>query len=247
VTPELLWLAVFAFLCAGVIKGTVGIGLPTVTISIKAQATDPRIPIALLLIPALITNTWQVARGGQVVRSFRILWPLAGTMFVFLFVSARYAAVAATDTLVIGIGAVVVLWTLTSLIRSPPAIPDHLDRPMQFIAGAVGGVIGGLTAIWSPPMVMYLLARRVDKDDFLRFTGFIIIAGTIPLTAGYLSTGLLTRELAIYSVLMIIPTLGGYALGERLRGRLDREQFQKVVLVVFCVMGLNLIRKALVQ
>ncbi len=245
-TQELLWLALLAFLCAGVIKGIVGIGLPTVTISIMSQATDPRIPIALLLIPALITNTWQIIRGGQIARSFRMLWPFAATMFVFIFISARYAAVAATDTLIIGIGLVVVLWTLTSLIKAPPKVPDHLDRPVQIASGIVAGIIGGLTAIWSPPMVMYLLSRRVEKDDFLRFTGFIIIAGTIPLTAGYLSTGLLTRELAVYSVFMIVPTLAGYALGERLRGRLDREQFQKVVLVVFCVMGLNLIRKALV-
>ena len=94
-------------------------------------------------------------------------------------------------------------------------------------------------------MVMYLLARPTDKDDFVRFTGFIILAGTAPLLAGYLTTGLLTRELAIVSVLMLLPTLGGFTLGERLRGRLSGPQFQKALLMLFCLSGLNLIRKSL--
>jgi len=106
--------------------------------------------------------------------------------------------------------------------------------------------MGGLTAIWSPPMVIYLLSIRCDKDDFVRFTGFMILCGTVPLTIGYVLNGLLDRQLALASALMIVPTLIGFSIGEYLRRFLGGKQFQKAVLLVFFLMGVNLIRRSFI-
>lgn len=244
-TTEILLIAVCAFLFAGIIKGTIGVGLPTITISILAQVVDPRVAIAFLLLPALVTNSWQIYRGGRVLYCIKNLWPFGLTLVVTILISSFFAPAVPVDWLVAGIGVMVVLWTVSSLVKTPPAIPDALDRPMQFIAGFIAGAIGGLTAIWSPPMVMYLHSRRLTKNDFVAFTGFLILCGTIPLAIGYLANGLLTRELAIGSALMILPTLAGFTIGERMRARLNGRQFQNFVLIVFCIMGLNLIRRAL--
>ena len=43
---------------------------------------------------------------------------------------------------------------------------------------------------------------------------------------------------------MVVPTLIGFALGERLRRHLDASRFRLAVLVMFLVMGLNLLREA---
>ena len=244
-TDLLLW-AAFVFLFAGIVKGVLGIGLPTISISMLAQFVDPRVAIALLLLPALVTNSWQIYRGGQIVRSARLLYPFVVTMAVVMFVASLFAARASTKLLVAGIGIMVVLWTLTSLIRTPPKVPERLHKALQVFCGFMAGLFGGLTAIWSPPMVMYLLSIRCDKEDFVRFTGFIIICGTVPLTLGYIVNGLLDKSLALASGLMIIPTFLGFSIGEFIRKFIGGQQFQKIVLIVFCLMGLNLIRRAFV-
>jgi len=246
VSVELLLLAILVFLLAGTVKGALGIGLPTISISILAQFVDPRIAIALMLVPALFSNSWQVYRGGSIVRSVRILWPYVVSMSVVMFVASLFAARASTRALIAGIGIMVVLWTVTSFIRTPPKIPQHLDKPAQFFLGIVSGIMGGLTAIWSPPMVVYLLSVRCEKDDFVRFTGFMILCGTVPLTIGYVLNGLLDRQLALASCLMIIPTLLGFSIGERIRKVMSIEQFQKAVLLLFFLMGVNLIRRSFV-
>jgi len=243
VSVEIIMLAAAVFLLAGIVKGVLGIGLPTISISMLAQFVDPRVAIAFLLLPALITNTWQIYRGGQIKRSAKLLWPFVTVMALVMFVSSLFAARASAKVLILGIGIMVVLWTLTSFIRTPPKIPQHLERPVQFGLGALAGVMGGLTAIWSPPMVIYLLSIRCDKEDFVRFTGFMILCGTVPLTIGYIVNGLLDKSLAIASGLMIIPTLLGFSVGEYLRRFLGGKQFQMAVLLLFFLMGLNLIRR----
>lgn len=242
---EVMLFAVIVYLFAGVIKGTIGIGLPTITISVLAQFVDPRIAIALLFLPALITNSWQIYRGKRFINSLQTLWPFGLVMLITIYFSSLFAPVVPVQWLVAGIGIMVVLWTVTSLIKAPPRLVDRYDIPVQIAAGLAGGAIGGLTAIWSPAMVMYLHAKQFEKDDFVAHTGFLILCGTVPLVLGYLTNGLLTRELFIASAFMIVPTLAGFSIGEKLRAKLNGRQFQRAVLVVFFLMGLNLVRRGL--
>ncbi len=244
-TLELFFIAFAVYVFAGVIKGTIGIGLPTITISILAQLVDPRIAISFLLLPALVTNSWQIYRGGMLMKSLRTLWPFGLTMLVVLYFASLFAPIVPVRWLVFGIGIMVVLWTVTTMLKTPPRLPDRYDRPVQVLAGVVGGATGGLTAIWSPSMVVYLHSRNFNKNEFVAFTGFLIMCGTVPLALGYISNGILTRELLIGSALMIVPTLLGFSIGERLRSRLSGPQFHRAVLIIFCLTGLNMIRRGI--
>jgi len=241
---EFLLLAGLAFLIAGTVKGALGLGLPTVSISLLSQSIDPRMAIALVLLPAIVSNAWQVYRGGKVMRSVKRLWPYVLSMSLVMFVISFYAASASAATITLCTGLVVVLWTVTSLIKKPPAIPARLDRVAQCVFGAASGVIGGLTALWAPPIVIYLLSSGVSKDDFVRYSGFMLLIGAMPLTLGYILNGIWTPQLAASSALMVLPTLLGFSIGERLRSAASGPQFQTAVLLVFFVMGLNLVRKA---
>lgn len=241
---QLAWVAA-VFLIAGIVKGTIGMGLPTTSISLLAQGLDPRTAVALLLVPAIVTNVWQVVRAGRWLDSVRGLWPFAAAMIITLWPATQALPSIAVDHLVLGVGLMVVLFAATSLLRAPPRIPPRYDRPAQFAAGAIAGTLGGFTSIWSPPMVVYLLGRGVGRDEFIRFAGFIILVGTLPLTVGYWNAGLFTGPLALSSTLMIVPVLAGFAIGERLRHRMPTEQFRRWVLIFFFVMGLNLVRRAL--
>lgn len=239
----LLVAATFVF--AGSIKGLVGIGLPTALISVLAQVLDPRTAIALLLLPSLILNVWQIWRSGGFIQNLRKVWLFAIVMFVAIWYFSRFAAELDVEILVIGIGVMILLFVISSLLRPPPPISRRWDKPIQVGAALIAGVIGGLTAIWSPPMVMYLLSRGATKDEFLGTLGVLILCGSIPLFIGYWQAGLLTVPLFGLSALMTIPAVIGYGLGEWARRWLDPEQFKRFVLLAFFLMGLNLIRRGL--
>ena len=132
-----------------------------------------------------------------------------------------------------------------NLLVALPRLPPHLDRPAQIIAGAVAGVLGGLSGIWAAPLVFYLTARQVDKDEFIRATGLLILLGSVPLAIGYLQQGFLTQSYALIGALLILPTLLGFTLGERLRKNWSTETFRKVFLYLFLILGLNLLRRGM--
>lgn len=244
--PGLLVLIALIFVLAGTIKGTVGIGLPTASVGMMSQVIDPRIAISLVVFPSLLSNVWQIWRSGQLGETlwrFRVY--LISIVIVIAVVSRQTGAIP-TATLMTVLGCVIVLFSASSLAWAPPRLPPGWDRTGQLVSGVASGLLGGLTAIWAPPMVTYLMAARVERDAFVRASGVMIFVGTVPLIAGFWTSGLITGPGAMVSIALTVPALIGFAIGERLRRLLDVEQFRRVVLVVFLLMGLNLIRRGLV-
>ncbi|MEM8790510.1 MAG: sulfite exporter TauE/SafE family protein [Pseudomonadota bacterium] len=236
----MIWLA------AGTIKGTVGIGMPTAAVGMMSQVIDPRAAIAMVVVPSMLTNAWQVWRSGDIMGAVgRYRWFLLFLVGMILIVSLGFTARVPTDTLIFVLGCIVVIFSVMSLGWAPPVIPERHDRTGQIIAGGIAGGLGGLTAIWAPPMIVYLTGRRVERDEFVRASGLIIFSGTMPLLFTFSQNGMMDRDDFMLGVAMTIPAMIGFQIGEKIRGYLDTERFRTVVLVLFLLLGLNLIRRAL--
>ncbi len=61
----LIPLIALTFLLAGFVKGVVGLGLPTVSVGLLGLAMPPMQAAALLIVPSMVTNLWQLACGPR--------------------------------------------------------------------------------------------------------------------------------------------------------------------------------------
>lgn len=61
----LIPLIALSFLLAGFVKGVVGLGLPTVSVGLLGLAMPPMQAAALLIVPSMVTNLWQLACGPR--------------------------------------------------------------------------------------------------------------------------------------------------------------------------------------
>lgn len=242
---SLLILATCAFLFAGLVKGTVGIGFPTAAIGFLTLVLDPRYAISIVIIPMFFTNAIQMLKSGNLSASWRRYWPLVIVQTVVLLLTL-FLTSAASDQILFGVLAFVILsFVITNTLNWVPRVPDRVDLPAQWGVGTVAGLLGGLISVWAPPIIIYLSARGLDKDAFIRAVGFIITLGCIPLLFGHFATGALTLPLFWQSCVMLIPTYIGFALGERVRDRLSEKAFHTALMLVFFCMGLNLLRRAI--
>ena len=57
--PEIVAMVVGTFLLAGFIKGVIGMGLPVVALAFLGSTLGVREALTIMLIPGLVTNTWQ--------------------------------------------------------------------------------------------------------------------------------------------------------------------------------------------
>lgn len=64
------------FAIAGMIKGTIGLGLPAVSMGLLSLVISPFQAATLLIIPSMVTNFWQLFAEGHVWRLVRRFYPL---------------------------------------------------------------------------------------------------------------------------------------------------------------------------
>ena len=245
-TLEFSWILVAfvaIFLAAGTIKGALGVGLPTTAVSLMSIIVEPRLAVVLVVFPIFFANAWQIYRQGEFVRIFRTYWVYAVVVVISLWLSTQYAPRVSPNAVSLVMGLAVLAFAAVSFITHIPAIPQRLERPTQAIVGLLSGAMGGIAAVWAPPVVIYMLAKNFDREEFVRVSGFLLGVGGFPLLAGYLTNGLMPQPLI--SAFMIFPTLAGFALGEQLRKRLSGTRFRQAVLIFFFAMGINMVRKGL--
>src|SRR5580693_6433993 len=75
-THTLLIFIAAVFLLAGFIKGVIGLGLPTVSMALLAVTMQPAHALAIVIVPAVVTNIWQTFVGAYLRDIVRRLWPL---------------------------------------------------------------------------------------------------------------------------------------------------------------------------
>ena len=100
--------------------------------------------------------------------------------------------------------------------------------------------------MWGPPTVLYLTALGTEKSEQMRAQGVIYGLGSVALAAAHMSSGVLRPETLPFSAALILPALLGQWIGGKLLDRIDQAVFRRVTLLVLLVVGLNLIRRALV-
>jgi len=230
---------VVIFLFAAIIKGFLGIGLPAAAMAFLTLIMPPTEAIPLLWLSILGTNSLQFARAPDKWAIAREYWLFAAAIMVSIFIASMFIADYPTALLTVAIGVAMVVFSLNQLLGIKLTIGPGHGWHLGF--GILAGVLGGISSIWSPIVAMYLVARDVSKEKFIGTTGFLFLAGVLPLGAGQLVAGIMTFPIFIKSAIALCVVLVGFRIGELLRHRVSQGLFRKVVLIAFLLMGCRLI------
>ena len=232
----IVWSALVLVL-AGVIKGIIGFGLPVVSIPLLALAMPVPQAVTLMPIPILLSNVWQAFHGSHFTRALKRFWPLLLSMSIGTVIGARVLYALS--------GLVVVLFSLTSYLQPQLRIHARDERWLGPVAGLIGGVMGGLSTIYGPPLIMFLVALHLHKDEFVGTIATFYLIGIIPLIAALGAFDIMGQSELILSTLATIPLLVGMAVGQLLRARIAQERFRHALLAMLSLLGCGLVLRSL--
>ncbi|WP_142849012.1 sulfite exporter TauE/SafE family protein [Telmatospirillum sp. J64-1] len=233
------------FLLAGFVKGVIGLGLPTVAVGLLGLVMIPAQAAALLVVPSLVTNLWQLIAGPGLVRLMRRLWPMmAGICFgTWAGTGMLGGANAAHATTALGLA--LVAYAVLGLASFRLNVPARTEGWLSPLVGAVTGWITAATGVFVIPAVPYLQALDLEKDELIQALGLSFTVSTIALALGLMYGGLLSQDMAGVSLLALLPAMAGMFLGQWLRGRVSPQAFRRWFFLGLLALGIHLAVKAL--
>ncbi|MGC6517508.1 MAG: sulfite exporter TauE/SafE family protein [Candidatus Puniceispirillaceae bacterium] len=238
-----LSLSLFVFGCyliAGTVKGLLGLGLPTTALTILTFLLSPFQALAINLIPMFIANLWQFSRADNIAGLMRRYGYFALSLSVTILAGSFLTSRLSPDVLRLVVAAAVVIFAIYNLSNRPLHLSPDKDIFWQILFGALAGIMGALTSMWAVPLVMYLLSRNLGAQQFVDAAGFLLLVGCLPLSIGYIATGLVTKAVLLPAIMGTIGALAGFQIGETLRGRLNEALFRRLLLWFFLIMGLRM-------
>ncbi|MCY4303481.1 MAG: sulfite exporter TauE/SafE family protein [Aestuariivita sp.] len=242
-----LFLAASITVFAGIIKGAVGFAMPLIMISGLSVIADPKLAIAAIIFPTLLSNGFQTFRNGlkQALSAIIEFWRYLLITCVLIAITAQSIILIPKEVLYLLLGIPVVTISAIQFLGLELKISPTSRKWADWVAGSITGILGGLSATWGPPTVLYLLAIEIPKHRQIVAQGVIYGFGSIVFLLAHLQSGLLDAVTAPLSALLIIPAFLGMWLGIRLQDRMDYTLFRKVTFAVLFVAGMNLFRKGI--
>ncbi|MDT8854513.1 sulfite exporter TauE/SafE family protein [Paracoccaceae bacterium Fryx2] len=246
-SPAAFWAALAVTLFSGFVKGAVGFAMPMIMISAFSSFLPPEVALAGLILPTLVTNISQAFRQGAAAAwaAVRTYWRMITGTVVFIMVSAQFVRDIPQDVFLLLLGLPITAFAALQLAGRQLALRlEHRTRA-EWALGVVGGLYGGLSGVWGPPVLVYLLSIGADKRESIRVQGVIFLIGATVLLLAHLQSGVMNAATLPFSAALVVPAMAGLLIGYAVQDRLDQARFRRWTQVLLVLTGLNLMRRAL--
>jgi len=243
-TTIIIWVGL-TFVAAGMIKGVVGMGLPTFAMAVLRLLMAPASAAAMLIVPSLVTNVWQLLAGpafGALLRRLATMMVavFAGTILGIGVLTGQSASLAGA-----ALGAVLALYGVVGLAAPRFTVPAKVEPWLSPLIGLVTGLVTGATGGFVIPAVPYLNSLGLAKEDLIQALGLSFTVSTVALACALGLSGQFQLTAASNSLLAVVPALAGMFIGQRVRSKLQPEMFRRWFFIGLVVVGVYMLARVL--
>ncbi|WAM28680.1 sulfite exporter TauE/SafE family protein [Myxococcus sp. NMCA1] len=242
-SSDSLLVTVAVFVLAGLVKGVVGLGLPTIAMALLALVMPPARAAVLLIVPSLVTNVWQLRPWSTLGPLLRRLAPMqvgvcAGTLVGAWLLGAPMGAWAT-----VSLGVALVAYAAWGLSGARLMVGPVAEARLGPWVGALTGFVTAATGVFVIPAVPYLQALGFEREELIQAMGISFTVSTLALAAGlYVNAAGVGTQLS-QSLLMLLPALVGMQMGQWLRQKLSPVLFRACFLVSLMLLGMHMVAR----
>lgn len=233
------------FFLAGLVKGVVGMGLPTVAMGLLGLVMPPVQAAALLIIPSLVTNIWQLAAGPRLVGLLKRFATMMLGICLGTVLGIGLLTGAATTPAAAALGGVLAAYGALGLVSARFTVSARLERRLSPLIGLATGALTGATGVFVIPAVPYLNSLGLDREELIQALGLSFTVSTVALAIGLMASGQFELSAAANSLLALLPALGGMLLGQGIRSRLHPDVFRRWFFWGMFLLGTYMVIRAL--
>ena len=225
------------YLIAALAKGFTGLGFSTTCLPMLVLIFGLKPTLPFLIIPSIASNLLVMSQAGEFKITLKQFWPLyiAQVPGVFLGLLLLIWLAPYISTAILGIALIIYCWF--ALSNPEFLLPKRLRNKLALPTGFLTGVVNGFTGSQVMPLLPYMLSLGLSPSHFVQAINCSFTLSSILMALGLLGLELITLEIALISIMGIIPVYIGTKIGSKTREHLNSAVFRKLVLISLILMG----------
>jgi uncharacterized membrane protein YfcA len=244
VSIELLWIAV-ALSAGSIVKGATGMGLPMVALPILASFLGVPHAIAIMSLPILLSNGWQVWQHRTDIKGLGFLTWFLPMSVVGIAVGTYLLTALPAQTLSLILGVMVLAYIALRLARPDFALPRGAARLMAPAIGFSAGTMQGAAGVSAPITVTFIHALHMPRAEQVAALSCIFLVPTLFQFPALWIAGVLTPMRLLQSAVALIPVVVLMPIGARFGRLLSREAFDRIILAILGFIACELLVRGL--
>ncbi|HZT87420.1 MAG TPA: sulfite exporter TauE/SafE family protein [Stellaceae bacterium] len=232
-------------LFSGTVKGLLGIGLPLIAVPLLSQFVELPAAVAVMTVPMAASNVGQAFEGGRTIAAVKALWPIMAAVIVGTVIGVHLLISIDRRRLDVVIGVSFILLAAALLCLPRVRIRRGTEVWAGPLVGLAAGVLGGMSAMFGPPLVAYLVGLGLDPDSFVKRIAILVFGANMALLLALGGSGSMSLSDFLISAAAVVPIQIGMPLGRRLRRWVPPTIFRGAVLVFLALAGLGMLRRGL--
>ena len=230
-----------ALCLGGFTKGVISWGFPLVSLPILTIALPPTSAIFLLFFPIIFANIREIKIKNW--KNYKKLIPFSLGIFCGIIVGSIIFHTSNSDIISIAIGITIIICGVINFVGFK-INEKYILKPFFGLSyGIVSGIIGGMTTVLGPFMIIYLVSLNLSKNIFSEFVSLAVFSTLIPLYGMFFIYQDVVISDFFASGLAIIPALLMQFLGLKIRNIIPQEKFRKMTLTLLITVGFLVIFK----
>ena len=241
--PATVAWGVLAFVLGGLVKGTMGVGLPLVVVPLLSLLLPSPTAIALVSVPVVMSNLVQTWQATPATRQAKRFTPLIVCMVLATVVTVPMTLALPVKTLNAMLAGAVLLAVVTMAYNPVLNIQPQQERRVSACVGLLSGLMGGVSSLTGPVVITYLMSLRLPREQFVGSISLIYLWAMLPLYVAMAVVGRLGVSEIGLSALACAPMFMGMAAGRQLRGRLSEALFRRLLFGFLSLLAVALLLK----
>ncbi|MDE1571129.1 sulfite exporter TauE/SafE family protein [Aquabacter sp. P-9] len=247
VTETTLAFIVAVLVFAGLVKGLIAMGMPTVGVGLLCLVMPPAQAAALIVVPAAISNVVQLATGPRLGHTLRRFWAMIVTVVIGTFLGGLVLGGLESHLAPGILGLTLTVYGVMGLLNLHLKTPPALERWLSPVAGFASGLLTGTTGVTVMPMAPYLQSLDMPKEELVQALGLGFAVSTFALGFALMGQGAPFSDptMMLASLAALVPAVAGMEIGRRLRLKVSPTGFRRCFFAGLALLGLHMLARAI--
>ena len=232
------------FFLGGLVKGTIGVGLPTITLTLLSFFFDIKDSISFILIPVILTNLVQMLDGKELKSIFQQTKFFLVTSVVFVIPGFLVLRAINSNTILLILASLLVLNSCLVLFNKIITIKKHTSFQTQFWIGALTGITTGVTSIYTMPFIFLIQSLKFNKEKLIQLMGLSFFLYSLTQFTLFYSFSMINEKVLLFSSVACVPIIFGVISGKYLRKVLSEQAFKLLFNYMLLISGIVIIIKS---
>jgi len=239
----IILVAAAVFFFAAFVHGSIGFGFPIIATPLIALVTDVQTAILLTLVPTLLVNTVSIVSEGSFSAALRrhlslALLAMAGSAIGTLILIFTHSWI-----FEVLLAFAILAYLFSERLKLSLAWVHNYPRPAKLIFGTLAGIMGGLTNVMGPVLIVYSMESKYTKSDLIQALNTCFMLGKVMQIILFSAHGEFNPGvLSISAVMLVVVSLALY-FGVNIKKRIDATLYTKVLRVFLFIVSATLIIK----